>query len=1128
MFRDLFRGLCRRARVGLQATPSGRGRARQGLPALERLEAREVLTLAAPTLYTVGTTTDGFIPNAAPINVISADLNGDGKADLIETHNSDNSVNVLLGNGDGTFRAPIRTAVGEAIEGCEYVGDFNNDGKLDVFLPSNASGNPAIVLLGNGDGTFQSRIDSSSFAVSGYYPRGWTVGDFNGDGKLDVAATLPNNSANSGRYTVLLGNGDGTFQAGIVGPAVLGYARWVTAGDFNGDGKLDLATADGQQINGSSGNAEMTILLGNGDGTFTLKGHFASPGTPDSDNLNPEGVTVGDLNGDGKLDAIVSDYDANINVFLGNGDGSFQPAIGIEPGEYPRSVDLADVNRDGKVDLVVTDLGIGAGGAEFAQEGYKPGSVAVLMGNGDGTFQAPISYSPFDYPGWTAVGDFNGDGAPDLATSQVFDGHSLAVMLNDPSSANLPPALTGDPTASSGVVTGTTVNLSASASDDGGAANLKYTWGTVVAPPAGVSFSANGTNAAANTTVTFHGQGTYYFEVTATDAAGLSTIGTVKVTVNSVLSSVSVTPGSATVTPSGTQQFSAVARDQFGNALSSQPSFAWAVSGGGSINSGGLFTAGSTAGGPFSVTATTGGVSGGASVTVAGSGPSVWTGLGSTNNWSDAANWSTGVAPGSGATVVFNATSSKDAVVDASFAGAVSIVQINSGYGGTVSLSRNLIVAGAFTEAAGAFSAGVSTLFVGGDLTATGGTFSAGTGAVSFDGSANQNVSANGVQFANVTLANASGHSLNVNGTLTVNGVFTWLRTAGYILGPNGSGNASIECRGDVDDQNHGGTGNPYFLLDGGGDQAIEDTSGVANFNGLAGGDFRGLSINKASGNVVLQCYPVIYNGLSLLRGGVNTNGYWWLVTDTGGGSNIISTASGTNLGDVTLAGNLGAAMSRGLQVRNLTLSGHTFTAPSSLSVSGNWDGGGSGSAFTANGGTVFFDAAGGTQTLDAGASHFYNVTHSGAGTLQLVNNNLSVDGGLVNSGGPIDLNGHVIVYAVPPPRVTASSVSGSVSGPVSSIRLTFNTSIDPSTFTLADLTFTGPNGAITVASVTAVAGSNNTQFDVSFAPQSASGGYSLVVGPDVRNVRGTAMDQNNNGIPGEASDAFTLSFTIV
>src|SRR5262249_37025588 len=154
---------------------------------------------------------------------------------------------------------------------------------------------------------------------------------------------------------------------------------------------------------------------------------------------------------------------------------------------------LADVNRDGKVDLVVNDVGIGAGGAEFAQEGYKPGSVAVLLGNGDGTFQSPIQYSPFAYPGWTAVGDFNGDAAPDLATTQVFGAHSLAVMLTHTPPPTLPPVLTSAPTASSSVITGRAVDLSAQASDDGGAANLTYTWGTVVSPPAGVSFSANRT-----------------------------------------------------------------------------------------------------------------------------------------------------------------------------------------------------------------------------------------------------------------------------------------------------------------------------------------------------------------------------------------------------------------------------------------------------------------------------------------------------------------------------------------------------------------------------------------------------------------------------------------------------------
>src|SRR5262249_38425091 len=154
----------------------------------------------------------------------------------------------------------------------------------------------------------------------------------------------------------------------------------------------------------------------------------------------------------------------------------------------------------------------------------------------------------------------------------------------------------------------------------------------------------------------------------------------------------------------------------------------------------------------------------------------IWTGLGTTNNWSDPANWSTNAVPAAGATVTFNGTSSKNAVVDAGFAGTVAAVQINSGYTGTRSLNRNLTVTGAFSEAAGAFSAGANTLLVAGNLTYTGGTFDAGTGTVTINGTtANQNLSAPGVNFYNFTLAN-SGHSLNITGTLTVTGTFTWLR----------------------------------------------------------------------------------------------------------------------------------------------------------------------------------------------------------------------------------------------------------------------------------------------------------------------------------------------------------------
>src|SRR4051812_11265108 len=120
-------------------------------PALEVLEARDLLSFAAPVGYNVGTQADPFVPNAAPINVVSADFNGDGKLDLAVAHKADNSVYLLLGNGNGTFQSAAQVAVGEGIEGREFAGDFNNDGKLDLFLPG--ASDQAIVLLGNGNGT---------------------------------------------------------------------------------------------------------------------------------------------------------------------------------------------------------------------------------------------------------------------------------------------------------------------------------------------------------------------------------------------------------------------------------------------------------------------------------------------------------------------------------------------------------------------------------------------------------------------------------------------------------------------------------------------------------------------------------------------------------------------------------------------------------------------------------------------------------------------------------------------------------------------------------------------------------------------------------------------------------------
>jgi hypothetical protein len=165
-------------------------------------------------------------------------------------------------------------------------------------------------------------------------------------------------------------------------------------------------------------------------------------------------------------------------------------------------------------------------------------------------------------------------------------------------------------------VTASTTTLSVLGADDNGEANLTYTWATTGTPPAAVTFSANGTNAAKSSTATFTKAGSYNFQVTVKDQGNLTVTSAIAVTVNQTPTSIVVSPASATVNTSATQQFTAVERDQFATNLTTQPAFTWSVSGGGTINASGLFTAGTTAGGPYTVTAKSGSISGTGTVTV--------------------------------------------------------------------------------------------------------------------------------------------------------------------------------------------------------------------------------------------------------------------------------------------------------------------------------------------------------------------------------------------------------------------------------------------------------------------------------------------------------------------------------
>jgi hypothetical protein len=252
-----------------------------------------------------------------PESITVGDFNGDGHQDLATANRFPSTVSILLGRGDGTFLAAQDVGVG-AVPHSITVGDFNGDGHQDLAT-ANLS-NTVSILLGRGDGTFQAAQD---FGV-GSLPFSVIVGDFNGDGHQDVAtANAGSSNVPSNTVSILLGRGDGTFQA-VQDFEVGTQPVSIIVGDFNGDGHQDLATTNGVLT--------VSILLGVGDSTFQAAQDFGVGTLPQS-------ITVGDFNGDGQQDLATANTAADtVSILINNTSIEIAVKIDIKPGSFPNSI----------------------------------------------------------------------------------------------------------------------------------------------------------------------------------------------------------------------------------------------------------------------------------------------------------------------------------------------------------------------------------------------------------------------------------------------------------------------------------------------------------------------------------------------------------------------------------------------------------------------------------------------------------------------------------------------------------------------------------------------------------------------------------------------------------------------